>query len=34
LIVVLRFFAEDAGKPLDLVLDTIQRTLFSRGQPR
>ena len=29
---VLRFLAEDVGKHLDLVLDTIQRTLFSRGQ--
>jgi superfamily II DNA or RNA helicase/very-short-patch-repair endonuclease len=31
---VLRFLAEDVGKHLDLVLDTIQRTLFSRGQQR
>jgi very-short-patch-repair endonuclease len=27
---VLRFLAEDVGKNLDMVLDTIQRTLFSR----
>jgi very-short-patch-repair endonuclease len=27
---VLRFLAEDVGKRLDAVLDTIQRTLFSR----
>ncbi len=27
---VLRFLAEDVGKNLDLVLDTIQRTMFSR----
>jgi len=27
---VLRFLAEDVGKDLDMVLDTIQRTLFSR----
>jgi very-short-patch-repair endonuclease len=27
---VLRFLAEDIGKHLDAVLDTIQRTLFSR----
>lgn len=27
---VLRFLAEDVGKNLDVVLDTIQRTLFSR----
>jgi hypothetical protein len=31
---VLRFLAEDVGKHLDGVLDTIQRTLFSRGQQR
>jgi len=35
---VLRFLAEDVGKNLDLVLDTIHRTLFSRenskGQAR
>lgn len=29
---VLRFLAEDVGKNLDMVLDTIQRTLFSRGK--
>jgi superfamily II DNA or RNA helicase/very-short-patch-repair endonuclease len=29
---VLRFLAEDIGKNLDMVLDTIQRTLFSRGK--
>jgi len=28
---VLRFLAEDVGKNLDMVLDTIQRALFSRG---
>jgi superfamily II DNA or RNA helicase/very-short-patch-repair endonuclease len=28
---VLRFLAEDVGKRLDFVLDTIQRTLISRG---
>src|SRR5215467_4826347 len=28
---VLRFLAEDVGKNLDAVLDTIQRTLVSRG---
>jgi very-short-patch-repair endonuclease len=27
---VLRFLAEDVGKNLDMVLDTIQRTLLSR----
>ena len=27
---VLRFLAEDVGKNLDMVLDTIQRTLFRR----
>jgi very-short-patch-repair endonuclease len=27
---VLRFLAEDVGKQLDMVLDTIQRTLFRR----
>src|SRR5262249_51665517 len=27
---VLRFLAEDVGKCLDMVLDTVQRTLFSR----
>jgi superfamily II DNA or RNA helicase/very-short-patch-repair endonuclease len=27
---VLRFLAEDIGKNLDMVLDTIQRTMFSR----
>jgi very-short-patch-repair endonuclease len=27
---VLRFLAEDVGKHLDLVLDTIQRAMFSR----
>ena len=27
---VLRFLAEDVGKNLDMVLDTIQRSLFSR----
>ena len=27
---VLRFLAEDVGRNLDMVLDTIQRTLFSR----
>ncbi len=27
---VLRFLAEDVGKNLDIVLDTIQRTLLSR----
>ena len=27
---VLRFLAEDIGKNLDIVLDTIQRTLFNR----
>jgi very-short-patch-repair endonuclease len=27
---VLRFLAEDVGKHLDMVMDTIQRTLFSR----
>ncbi len=27
---VLRFLAEDVGKHLDTILDTIQRTLFSR----
>jgi superfamily II DNA or RNA helicase len=30
---VLRFLAEDVGKDLDMVLDTIQRTLFSRRKP-
>ena len=29
---VLRFLAEDMGKNLDMVLDTIQRALFSRRQ--
>jgi Protein of unknown function (DUF559) len=29
---VLRFLAEDVGKHLDMVLDTIQRTLFSRAR--
>jgi very-short-patch-repair endonuclease len=28
---VLRFLAEDVGKNLDMVLDTIKRALFSRG---
>ena len=28
---VLRFLAEDVGKDLDMVLDTIKRALFSRG---
>jgi len=28
----LRFLAKDVGKNLDMVLDTIQRTLFSRGK--
>ena len=27
---VLRFLAEDVGRNLDMVLDAIQRTLFSR----
>jgi very-short-patch-repair endonuclease len=27
---VLRFLAEDVGKNLDIVLDTIHRTLFCR----
>ena len=27
---VLRFLAEDVGKDLDMVLDTIKRALFSR----
>jgi very-short-patch-repair endonuclease len=27
---VLRFLAEDVGKNLDMVLDSIQRALFSR----
>jgi superfamily II DNA or RNA helicase/very-short-patch-repair endonuclease len=31
---VLRFLAEDVGKHLNLVLDTIQRTLSSRSQQR
>ena len=31
---VLRFLAEDVGKNLDLVLDTIHRTLFSRGNSK
>src|SRR6266540_2002711 len=31
---VLRFLAEDVGKDLDMVLDTIQRTLFSRGNSK
>lgn len=30
--IVLRFLAEDVGKNLDMVLDTIQRILFSRRQ--
>ncbi len=29
---VLSFLAEDVGKNLDVVLDAIQRTLFSRGR--
>jgi len=28
----LRFLAKDVGKNLDMVLNTIQRTLFSRGK--
>ena len=28
----LHFLAEDVGKNLDMVLDTIQRALFSRRQ--
>ncbi len=31
---VLRFLAEDVGKNLDMVLDTIQRTLLSRQSER
>jgi superfamily II DNA or RNA helicase/very-short-patch-repair endonuclease len=31
---VLRFLAEDVGKDLDIVLDTIKRTLFSRQNER
>jgi very-short-patch-repair endonuclease len=31
---VLRFLAEDVGKYLDMVLDTIQRTLISRQEKR
>jgi hypothetical protein len=30
---VLRFLAEDVGKDLDMVLDTIKRALFSRRDP-
>jgi very-short-patch-repair endonuclease len=29
---VLRFLAEDVGKNLDMMLDTIQRALLSRGK--
>ena len=29
---VLRFLAEDIGRKLDLVLDTIQRVLVSRSK--
>jgi very-short-patch-repair endonuclease len=30
---VLRFLAEDVGKELDVVLDTILRALSRRGSP-
>ena len=31
---VLRFLAEDVGRELDLVLDTIVRALIARREPR